>query len=312
MSSTSVRFAYFLWIFFISLFYFLSEVLNPADIEKALTIAGVGKTGSMSLPQFISALDYIQNGVEYKLAEDDDNITDALDDEEEEGGGEEQVAAPTTDKSKTKGKGGSKKITDSSERVPSAAEVAVSLASGGAQKNDAYDFSSALGTLEELHNKQVGQRKPKAAKTVPVASTPAAAGIAPSAQSVAASLPSVSSSASAATAASPKTHDEDEENEFGYTNKDYPESVPDMTEEEKAREIYDNLRNGRPSVMVGDFLRWDDVVQLLDAGALTKEKLAAALGEADVTVNQPDKTVLPFEKVFRMMFFHFFQAFLLR
>lgn len=265
-----------------------SDVLTPGDFEKALAVAGVSKTGSMSLTQFVSALDFIQNGVESKLAEDDDSFTDALGDDEEE----EEVAAgdSTADKSKPKGAGG-RKITDSSARVPSAAEVAVSLASGGAVKNDAYDFSPALGSLEALHNKQIGQRKPKSAKAVPVASTTAGAA-APSAQSVSASLPSASSFASYNA-----QEEDEEENEFGYSDKDYPESVPEMTEEEAAREIYDTLRNGRPSLMVGDFLRWDDVVELLDAGALTKEKLAAVLGEADVTVSQPDKTVLPFEKV---------------
>ena len=275
--------------------------MTPADFEKALTSAGAGKTGTLSLKQFVSTLDIIQNGVEAKLAEDDDSVTDALDNEggdEEEEEAHEAVPTTTAGKAKPKPKAkGSKKITDSSERVPSAAEVAVSLASGGVEKNDTYDYSAALSALEALHTQQTGKRKGKAAKAekVTASSMPAAV----SAQSVATSLPSASTSA---TNSHEQDEDEDEDedeekNELGYSASDYPESVPDMTEEDKAREVYDTLRKGRPSAFVGDFLRWNDVVELLDCGALTKEKLAAVLGEAGITVDKPDKTVLPFEKV---------------
>lgn len=257
-------------------------MLTREGFNKALKTAGVSKTGLISLSQFSLALDTLQHDLEESLAADDDSSTDEQDDwDSDEEDDERPHAADATSKKKK-----TSKDDVASSHFPSAADVAMSMASGNVDKVDNYDFSNALNSLDELQQRGKGKPKPvkvdakisNSPKNVPVTPAP----IPPPAAVVRAAPKSAAS-------VSDSTTDEDDD--------DYEDIPEPQTEEEKARQIYDKLRGNRPSVSVADFLKWEDVVDLLDCGAVTKEQLGQALGDAKVTVDQPDKTVLSFEKV---------------
>ena len=60
------------------------------------------------------------------------------------------------------------------------------------------------------------------------------------------------------------------------------------TEEEMARGIYDQLRGKKPTLQLTDFLKWDDVQELLQCGAITKDQLATAVDGVGVSVEKGD------------------------
>jgi hypothetical protein len=86
--------------------------------------------------------------------------------------------------------------------------------------------------------------------------------------------------------------EEDEDAEFEDS-----EGVDELSEEEAAREIYDELRGNKPSATVGDFLQWGDVVELLEVGALSRDNLAKAMSGAEVDVQSGNASDLPFPVV---------------
>jgi cobalamin biosynthesis protein CobT len=73
----------------------------------------------------------------------------------------------------------------------------------------------------------------------------------------------------------------------------------ELSEEEAAREIYDELRGSKASATVGDFLQWEDVVELLEVGALSRDDLAKAMSSAEVDVQSGNASDLPFPVVSR-------------
>jgi hypothetical protein len=280
-------------------------MLTPEMFDKALKSAGVGKTGSISLTQFTSALDILQNEVEEQFAEEDDEVTDQLEEDEERDEDKTSSAAEAKPKGVTRGNAGA---LEASSLIPSAADVAMSLANGDVIKDDRYDYSRMLDTLEGLHNKQQGNGKKKANTKTPQ-NAPAAPAPTPAAIPVSVNAgPTVTPTAKTVAASVDETEADNEEfddaDERGSDdeNEEEEEEFPEedtRTHEEKAQKIYDELRGKRPHATVADFLQWDDVVELLDCGAVTKEQLGLALGEAKITVDHPDKTELPFEKVRR-------------
>jgi hypothetical protein len=50
-----------------------------------------------------------------------------------------------------------------------------------------------------------------------------------------------------------------------------------MSDEEEARMVFDELRGSRDVLPLVEFLKWEDVQELLDCGALSKDKLAEAI-----------------------------------
>lgn len=70
-----------------------------------------------------------------------------------------------------------------------------------------------------------------------------------------------------------------------------------LTEEEAAREVYDELRQGKRTATLGDFLEWEDLQELLEVGALTKDQLALAIENSRASVQLGDKSALTFEAV---------------
>jgi hypothetical protein len=71
----------------------------------------------------------------------------------------------------------------------------------------------------------------------------------------------------------------------------------EVSEEEAAREIYDELRGSKASATVGDFLQWEDVVELLEVGALSRDDLAKAMTASEVDVQSGNDSELPFSVV---------------
>lgn len=64
----------------------------------------------------------------------------------------------------------------------------------------------------------------------------------------------------------------------------------ELSEEEQARLVYDELRGAKKVVPLVDFLKWEDVQELLECGALSKDNLATAIENAGLTVDKGDLT----------------------
>jgi hypothetical protein len=73
----------------------------------------------------------------------------------------------------------------------------------------------------------------------------------------------------------------------------------EVTEEEAAREIYDELKKPRDKTLgLADFIQWSDVQELLQCGALSKDNLAKAIENTGVTVESDGLT---FEQFFDLL-----------
>jgi hypothetical protein len=62
-------------------------------------------------------------------------------------------------------------------------------------------------------------------------------------------------------------------------------------EDEMARELYDELRAGKPGLPIEDFLKWDDVVDIMSSGVIDDETMGVIIEEVGVKDG-----VLTFEK----------------
>jgi Ca2+-binding EF-hand superfamily protein len=95
-----------------------------------------------------------------------------------------------------------------------------------------------------------------------------------------------------------RLQDQDEDDELGDDDEDWDgqggEGEEELSEEEQAKQAFDDLREGRASLPLVDFLKWEDVQELLECGALSKDNLAMAIENAGLTV---DKGEISFEKV---------------
>ena len=54
-------------------------------------------------------------------------------------------------------------------------------------------------------------------------------------------------------------------------------------EKEMARELYDELRQGKPSLDVADFLVWEDIVDVMSTGVIDDETMQVIIEEVGVT-----------------------------
>lgn len=96
---------------------------------------------------------------------------------------------------------------------------------------------------------------------------------------------------------SSKVDEEDEEENWGddESGGDFEE----LTEEEAARQAFEELVvDGAETISLVDFLQWEDVQELLEVGALSKDDLATAIENAGVSVEQDGIT---FEKVLQLL-----------
>ena len=74
----------------------------------------------------------------------------------------------------------------------------------------------------------------------------------------------------------------------------------DVSEEEATREIFNELvdranknnKNSRPSSTLPliEFIKWEDVQELMESGALSRDDLATAIEKTGVTVESGDLT----------------------
>jgi hypothetical protein len=73
---------------------------------------------------------------------------------------------------------------------------------------------------------------------------------------------------------------------------DDDDDIEELDEEEAARQIFDELKGSsdRSSLPLEEFLQWEDVQELLESGALSKDNLAMAIQNAGITVEQGDLT----------------------
>jgi hypothetical protein len=83
------------------------------------------------------------------------------------------------------------------------------------------------------------------------------------------------------------SEEEDEDN--------YGDGEEEVSEEEAAKQAFEELlQEGKETVSLVDFLQWEDVQELLEVGALSRDDLASAIESAGVTVEQDG---INFEKV---------------
>lgn len=85
--------------------------------------------------------------------------------------------------------------------------------------------------------------------------------------------------------------DEDAGADIDWENE---EDATEMSDEEEARMVFDELRGSRDVLPLVEFLKWEDVQELLECGALSKDNLATAIENAGLTVDKGD---LSFESV---------------
>jgi hypothetical protein len=74
--------------------------------------------------------------------------------------------------------------------------------------------------------------------------------------------------------------------------------VTEFDEVEAAREIFDELKGASKNTLsLGAFLRWDDVQELIERDALSKDDLALAIEQCGITLDKGDESSLTFEMV---------------
>ena len=88
--------------------------------------------------------------------------------------------------------------------------------------------------------------------------------------------------------------DEDEEEE-NWGDDESGGDFEVLTEEEAARQAFEELlAEGSDKISLVDFLQWEDVQELLEVGALSKDDLATAIENAGVSVEEDG---IEFDKV---------------
>jgi hypothetical protein len=88
---------------------------------------------------------------------------------------------------------------------------------------------------------------------------------------------------------------EEDDEEENWGDDESGGDARELTEEEAAREAFDELvAEGASTISLVDFLQWEDVQELLEVGAISKDGLATAIENAGVSVEQDGIT---FEKV---------------
>ena len=167
-------------------------------------------------------------------------------------------------KAKTAKKAVAKDSTNTKQQ-PSAATVAASAMGSNVIKNENYDFSNVYSTLDEV------KREKKHIKVDDDGE--------------------VSASSDPMGKIKYETFDDDDEEE----------EEDGRTEEEVARDIYDQLRGKRVQATVADFLLWDDLVDLEQRGAINKLQLTEAMKKVGIDVSLGGMTHIPFQKV-RVLF----------
>lgn len=89
--------------------------------------------------------------------------------------------------------------------------------------------------------------------------------------------------------------EEEDDEEENWGDDESGGDARELTEEEAAREAFDELvAEGATTISLVDFLQWEDVQELLEVGAISKDGLATAIENAGVSVEQDGIT---FEKV---------------
>jgi hypothetical protein len=81
------------------------------------------------------------------------------------------------------------------------------------------------------------------------------------------------------------------------TDGDYDDGE-EVSEEEAARQIFEDLSKGTGTVALVDFLKWEDIQELLECGALSKDSLATAIENVGVSV---DASNIAFEQFYDLL-----------
>ena len=79
----------------------------------------------------------------------------------------------------------------------------------------------------------------------------------------------------------------DKEDAYGDINEDDPSyglDMEPMDQDEEVRIIYDELKGDRDSLPLVEFLKWEDVQELLEADAISKDILAECIENVGLSV----------------------------
>jgi hypothetical protein len=212
--------------------FYNSGALKPAALERALSQIGARKSGTLTMAQFSTLLDSIQEKIELS------HLDSALQEE-----GDVEDSAHSTPKAV---KSSPSKCVPRVKPTPALktrrGAAAVTSAFGADESDSHNEGSDYAGSWDDI--------------------------------------------------------DAEEDEDCDYEGSE-GEDGTEVSEELAAQEVYDELRGNRASVTVADFLRWQDVQDLLESGALTKDQLADTMDSCEVNIGKGDRTQLPFEKVLR-------------
>lgn len=103
-----------------------------------------------------------------------------------------------------------------------------------------------------------------------------------------------------------EVEDEDSDIEEDGDHYDDQDNESEMDMEEAAREIFNELAGGpqASSLPLSAFLSWEEVQDLINSGALTKEDLVAAIQAVGVDGSKPDSASLSFAQVIYALYNH--------
>lgn len=77
----------------------------------------------------------------------------------------------------------------------------------------------------------------------------------------------------------------------------------DFTPEDAAREVFAELAGEASTISLGDFLRWEELQEMLESEALSKDDLALAIEQADINIDEANDSKLGFQEVNRYCYF---------
>lgn len=64
-----------------------------------------------------------------------------------------------------------------------------------------------------------------------------------------------------------------------------------------AREVYDELRGSNQKLSLQQFIQWEDVQELLDSGAVSRDDLADCIEKSGANIEDDSESTIEFETV---------------
>jgi len=304
----------------------LKEVLDNGELSKGALEAAIAKadpkkTGKLSFTQFQLLLDEVQEVLDASFDEDDEDDVDEEEDKKviaevvPSGKGFGRAPEPVVAESAKKKKGGAPPPTSAEENE--ALEVATEIFDElrGRKKTLSVKTFKEWGDTQEMIESGALKRSTLEKAIVKVGAADSGemtldqfvrlvdiiqAGVDESSLRLVDEDDEESPKAAAnkkgiTTSKQGKVMSVEDEDDGDDIDWDSEEILPELSEEEEARLVFDTLRGKRETVPLVDFLKWEDVQELLECGALTKDQLATAIENVGLTVEKGDLSFESFQ-----------------